>query len=132
VWGEVPRTAVEEFLRFEGPFGFSARIAATDFVEYGETIRKGEPVFLILQAANRDPRQFHDPDSFIFTRSSNAHLAFGAGAHLCLGNHLARVETQIAVMSLLSRFGNIRLLEEPVWESNLFLRRLQALHVALE
>jgi cytochrome P450 len=130
--GGITRTAVEEFLRFEGPFGFSARIAAEDLEEYGHTVRKGEPVFLVLQAANRDPRQFANPDNFDPWRSSNAHLAFGAGAHLCLGNHLARVETEIAINRLLARFPTISLLKEPVWENNFFLRRQMALNVSLQ
>ena len=106
--------AVEELLRYLtivhiGP----VRTALEDVDLDGHLIRKGECVTLSLSAANRDPARFEAPDTFDITRSAVGHLAFGHGAHQCLGAQLARVEMRIAYSALLARFPNLRLGVDP-------------------
>lgn len=100
--------AVEELLRFSGPFQRDARVCKQDTVVAGQSIRTGETLMLLLGAANRDPAQFAQPDRLDLTRKPNKHLAFGYGPHICLGAHLARLETGIALTSLLERFPGYR------------------------
>ena len=78
-------------------------------------------VWALLAAANRDPAHFSDPERFDIERSPNPHLAFGGGAHLCLGTHLARMEAQTAIGRLLQRFPRLALESEKVeWGPSLF------------
>jgi cytochrome P450 PksS len=86
-----------------------------------------------LASANRDERQFADPDKLDITREPKKHLAFGLGAHYCLGAPLARLEGQIAINTLLRRTAQLRLAVAPEalrWRRGLVLRGLQALPVA--
>lgn len=108
-------TAVEEFLRFDSPFHFehTPRLAREP-LRFGDvTIPEGASVVVLFGAANRDPEQFPEPDRFDIARFPNHHLAFGAGPHFCLGAPLARLETKIALHTLLTRFPRIRLAPEP-------------------
>ena len=91
------RTAVEEFLRFDGVVQATARIALEDVSIGGVAIPKGEGAILVIGAANRDPAQFEDPDRLDVARADNRHLAFGYGPHFCLGAGLARAEAQLAL-----------------------------------
>ena len=78
-------------------------------------------VWGMLAAANRDPAVFPEPDRFDVARQPNEHLAFGGGAHYCLGSHLARLEGQIAIGSLVERFADLALESETVeWGASLF------------
>jgi 6-deoxyerythronolide B hydroxylase len=114
--------AVEEILRFEGGDDHVRyRVALEDVVIGGVTIPKGDIVKLILASANRDSRAFDEPDRLRLTREPNRHIAFGRGIHVCLGAPLARLESQIAIESLLRRFPNLALVgspEEVRWESH--------------
>ncbi|GHH99423.1 cytochrome P450 [Neobacillus kokaensis] len=101
--------AVEEFLRFESPTQMTARMASEEIQINHATIKKGEQVYILLGAANRDPNQFHYPHILDITRNPNPHLAFGQGTHFCLGAPLARLEAQIAIQSLLANTNNIQL-----------------------
>ena len=97
------------------------------------TIRRGEMVSAVLGSANRDESQFRDPDTFDITRDPNRHLALGQGIHFCLGAPLARMEGQIALTTLFSRFPRLRLAqpaESLRWRKLLPLRGLDALPVA--
>ncbi|MFK7836881.1 MAG: cytochrome P450 [Sulfitobacter sp.] len=100
---------IEEVLRFDGPTNALVRVAAKDHELHGRQIREGQRVFVMVNAANRDPRMFHDADQFDITRTQNRHLTFGQGIHLCLGARLAREEGRIAVKRLFERFPDITL-----------------------
>jgi cytochrome P450 len=124
-------SAVEELLRLVGPVHFTGRTAREDVVVGGQELREGECVILLLPAANRDPRQFDDPESLDFRRSPNRHLAFGTGVHVCIGAALARLETAIALQCLLSRFPRLARTGPPNWGTSFELRGLNDLNVAL-
>jgi cytochrome P450 len=126
------RSAIEEILRYEGPLQGTSRVAIGEVELYGETIGAGQSLLTLMGCANRDPQQFPDPDRFDPERRNNAHLDFGAGAHTCLGLHLARMEAQIAFAALLERFPRIELREaDPQWGHTLTLRGLRRLNVVL-
>jgi cytochrome P450 len=102
--------AVEELLRYV-PLGFGlppARMATVDVQLGGVTIPAGEVVLPFFAAANRDPSEFSDPDRFDVLRPPASHLAFGAGAHHCLGAQLARLELQEAFAGLIGRMPGLR------------------------
>lgn len=101
--------AVEEFLRYDGPVQLAVRVAAEDLELGGRQIRRGQLVWPMLGAANRDPEKFPDPDRLDFDRPENPHLAFGYGTHFCIGSPVARLESQIALETLLRRFPDLRL-----------------------
>lgn len=122
--------AIEEMLRFDGPVQLTTRMAKTDLEIQGTKIPKGDWLYLVLGAANRDPAQFPDPDRFDVSRAENKHIAFGAGAHFCLGAPLARLEAQIALRALRERFPNLRLGEATIeYRNNFNLRGLKSLPV---
>ncbi len=106
-------TAVDEFLRFESPNQLGNRMT-TEAVEFdGETVEAGTRIHLCIGAANRDPRQFEDPDRLDLSRKPNRHLAFAQGPHLCAGFSLARMEGRIAIARFLARFPDYRLSGKP-------------------
>jgi cytochrome P450 len=107
-------TAVEEFLRYDGPAEMAQTRWATEEVEInGRTIQPGDPINVIIGAANRDPAQFEDPNRLDIERNPTRHLAFGRGSHYCLGAPLARLEGEIALNTLLRRLPNLRLAVDP-------------------
>jgi cytochrome P450 len=102
-------TAVEELLRYEPLSGLGRRrIAKTDLELSGRSIKAGESVVLSVRSANRDEKNFTEPESLCLSRKNNPHLAFGHGAHYCLGASLARIELQVAFTTLLRRFPAVR------------------------
>ncbi|MBI1815222.1 MAG: cytochrome P450 [Deltaproteobacteria bacterium] len=118
---ELVASAVEECLRYDGPIVLTVRVTHEDVEMGGKTIPKDSRVFAMIAAANRDPAQFPDPDRFDIERTPNEHLAFGGGAHFCLGAHLARLEAQVAIGGLVERFRGLRLLSQRVeWGPSLF------------
>ncbi|WP_328870600.1 cytochrome P450 [Streptomyces sp. NBC_00287] len=124
-------SAVEEFVRYEGPALLAIRRFATEDVTLGGvTVPAGETVLLSLAAANRDPARFPDPDRLDLGRDASGHLALGHGIHYCLGAPLARAETEIALAALLERFPRLALAETDVrWRPSLRARGLVALEV---
>jgi cytochrome P450 len=104
-------TAVEELLRrSQAGGGIGALRIATEDVELGGVvIGAGDAVLPFINAANRDPRVFEDPDGLVLDRSPNPHLAFGHGIHHCLGAQLGRMELEVAISALLCRFPGLRL-----------------------
>ena len=122
-------TAVQEMFRFESPLPFFHRHAAEDIEINGFTVGKGEKIGLLYGCANRDKASFPQADRFDIKRTPNRHLAFGGGAHLCLGNHLARLDMEIIFTRLLSRFSRIDLAEIPTYKTGLAVRGPRALRV---
>jgi cytochrome P450 len=123
--------ATEELLRYDGPVKRAPRIAAEDFELGGKTIRRSERVLIVLSSANRDPRQYSEPDTLDITRYPNPHVAFGGGIHHCLGANLARLEGQEALKALVQRFPPFRLgTEKLAYQPLLNLRALAGLPVA--
>jgi cytochrome P450 len=123
---ELIESAVEECLRYSGPITATVRVLHAD-AQFGEyTIPDDTEVIALIGGANRDPEVFEDPERFDVTRyekEKNAppHLSFGGGVHFCLGSHLARLETQIAIGRLVQRFDNLRLLgDKTEWSRSLF------------
>ncbi|MCK9540794.1 MAG: cytochrome P450 [Novosphingobium sp.] len=102
--------AIEEALRWDGPVTSTFRYCMRDTEVDGTVIPAGAAVNVCLQSANRDPRKFENPDTFdIFRKRTARHLAFAGGPHLCVGQHLARVEMSRAMEAILDNLHNLRL-----------------------
>ena len=123
--------AVEELLRYDSSVQRLGRVATEDIEVCGQRIRRGEFVAAMLGAANRDPAHFAEPDRLDIERQQNSnHVSFGYGKHYCIGAPLARLELQIAVSTILSRFPSLRLKTDEVeWYDNFGQRFLRALPV---
>jgi len=104
----MPR-AIEEALRWEPPLLITSRVVTRDTEVRGTPIPAGANVTVMLGAANRDPDRYRHPDSFDIFREPKQHISFGHGPHMCLGMHLARMETRVAINALLDRLPNLRL-----------------------
>jgi cytochrome P450 len=128
--------AIEELLRYTSPAEFATfRIAREDVTLGSVTIPRGNVVLAVLGSANHDETQFPDPEALDIAREPNRHLAFGVGAHFCLGAPLARLEGQIALTTLFRRFPDLRLAkaaETLRWQRGLLFRGLEQLPVVLE
>ncbi|WP_247006359.1 cytochrome P450 [Halorientalis litorea] len=124
---------VEEVVRFRSPAQMAARVATEDVTVAGADIAAGDPVITWIQAANRDPAVFDDPNTFDPARDPNPNIGFGRGPHSCLGVHLAKLEGRVAAEELLSSVSSLSLVEttyEPVEAP--FLHGVQALPVRYE
>jgi len=129
---EMIRSAVEEILRYESPVQFTARVLKEDIEVCGQRIPKKWSILCMLGAANRDPKQFKEPNRLNLKRLNNQHLAFSAGPHFCIGNQLARLEGQIALLNLVQRFPEMRLTgASPEWAPTFGFRGLKSLAVIL-
>jgi cytochrome P450 len=129
---EMIRSTVEELLRYESPVQFTARVLKEDIEVCGQQIRKGWTVLCMLGAANRDPKQFKEPNQLDLKRLNNQHLAFSAGLHFCIGAQLARLEGQIALLNLVQRFPEMKLTgPRPEWASTFGFRGLKSLPVIM-
>jgi len=123
---ELRVSAVEECLRFSGPILATVRVLHEGMEFGGYQLPRDSEVLGVLAAANRDPAVFEDPERFDVTRyefgrETPPHLSFGGGAHFCLGAHLARLESQIAIGSLVQRFDRLELIESGTeWGRSLF------------
>jgi cytochrome P450 len=123
-------SAVEELLRFDTPLQMFERWVLEPIEVRGVAIPKGAELGLLFGSANRDPAEFERPDELDLSRDPNPHLTFGAGIHFCLGAPLGRQELQISFGTLLDRFPNLELAEEPEWKPNYIIRGLRGLRVA--
>ena len=114
--------AVEELLRYDSPVQGFTRFATSDAELGGKAISTGDTLLVMVGAANRDPARFPEPDVLNVDRAERRHLSFGRGAHFCLGAPLARLEGEIAIRTILDRFGVPRLAEAPEWAGTMILR----------
>ena len=122
--------AVEELLRYDGPIGAQVRIAQAPQALHGKQLNPGDRVFLLMNAANRDPRAYPDPDRVDLARNGVPHLTFGFGAHICLGFPLARLEGQVALPAVLARWKRIELASDSLqWMDSMVLRGMKAMPV---
>jgi cytochrome P450 len=122
----------DEVVRYDPPVQFMSRTALTDMEFAGMEWTKGTKVILLLAAANRDPEVFPNAAEFDSTRpNARRHVGFGMGIHFCLGAPLARLETEIAVQTLLRRAPGLSLAAEPTYKKNVVLRGLGRLPVKL-
>lgn len=120
---ELLPSAIEEVLRYRSPLQWVMRTPRRDIEMHGQTIPAGKLVLSVVGSANRDPRQFANPDRFDITRNPNPHIAFGHGIHSCLGAALSRMEARIALTDLLERMPHIELATSEPWQPR------KALHV---
>jgi cytochrome P450 len=118
---------VEEAIRWTSPVQHFMRTAAADCELGGQAIKKGDWLMINYVAANHDPAQFPDPRRFDAARSPNRHLAFGAGAHQCLGLHLARLEMKILFEAILDRVASVEPAGEAKRASSTFVGGLKTL-----
>jgi cytochrome P450 len=122
--------AVEELLRYDGPIGAQVRIVQEAQTLHGKVLKPGERVFLLMNAANRDPRAYADPERLDLSRNGVPHLTFGFGAHLCLGFPLARLEGQVALPAVLARWRRLELASEAIeWMDSMVLRGMKTMPV---
>ena len=125
--------AVEELLRYDGPIGAQVRIVLEEQPLHGKTLRKNDRVFLMMNAANRDPRAYQDPDRVDLDRDGVPHLTFGFGPHICLGFPLARLEGQVALPAVLRRWRRIELATDRLeWLDSLVLRGMKAMPLRVQ
>lgn len=119
--------AVEELLRYDGPIGAQVRIVQEPHTLHGKALRPGQRVFLLMNAANRDPRAYPEPDRLDLRRNGVPHLTFGFGAHICLGFPLARLEGQVVLPAVLARWRRLEIAAEPQWMDSMVLRGMKAM-----
>ena len=124
-------TAIEETLRYEAPIKIVVRWITEDHERNGKMLKAGERAYLVLHSANRDERVFDDASTFDIRRPTQpAHVAFGRGAHACLGAQLARIEARIALPKILERLPGLRISEDVQWKPLVAARAVTALTVA--
>jgi len=128
---ELIASAIEEQLRFASPIQNICRTTRVDYAVGEAVIPAGSLVLLAWGAANRDPRQYEDPDSFRADRNPVGHVAFGSGIHLCPGAQLARMEGQAVLREIVENIDRIDMIEPPTWSTNTNLRGLTRLRVAV-
>jgi cytochrome P450 len=123
---------VEELLRYDSPVQATLRVAARDLSVGGVDVRAGSAILALLGAANRDPGQFSEPDTFDVHRSNNrSHLAFGGGPHYCVGAPLGRLEARIAVAAMAARWRSPRIRSNGVQYDKSVMLRTQS-HLELD
>ncbi|MFB7918624.1 cytochrome P450 [Streptomyces sp. NPDC056061] len=131
--GGLLETGIEELLRYDGPVELATwRFATEPLTLGGRDIATGDPVLVVLAAADRDPARFDEPDTLDLARRDNQHLGYGHGIHYCLGAPLARLEGRTALATLLTRLPDLRLAVEPAdmrWRGGLIMRGLRTLPV---
>jgi len=130
---ELIGNAVEEFLRYDAPVQMTRRITTADIELHGRTIESGSFTVLALASANRDEAHFGPTAGSLDIRRPKAgeHLSFGGGVHFCLGAALARMEAQVAIGSLASRFPGVAPAGDPEYNGRINLRGLERLDLTL-
>lgn len=122
--------AVEEVLRYEAPVSVTSRILSEDRAVAGCPMKAGQPVWMSLAGANRDPEAFAAPEAFDITQKRASHVAFGGGPHICIGAPLARIEARHVYLKIFERWPDLNLVSEPlVWRTLPFFRGIERLVV---
>jgi cytochrome P450 len=125
---DLAANAVEECLRYDAPVQLTSRETREDLELFGVKFPKGIEINLIIGSANRDEARFVGADHFDIGRDASGHIAFGYGAHFCLGAPLARLEGEVALGRLATRLPELALdAEDPLWRPGLVLHGLQSL-----
>ncbi|AOC91187.1 cytochrome P450 family protein [Bacillus amyloliquefaciens] len=128
---DLMNSAIEEALRFHSPVELTTiRWTAEPFILHGQEIKRKDVIIISLASANRDEKIFSNADMFDIERKNNRHIAFGHGIHFCLGAQLARLESKIAISTLLRRCPNIQIKgekEQIKWKGNFLMRALEEL-----
>lgn len=123
---------VDESLRWTSPVRHFMRTATAD-TEVGEVpIKQGDRMMLLYASANRDEAVFENPESFDITRKPNRHIAFGFGPHMCIGQHISKMEMRILMAELLPRLKSIEVAGEPKYVQTNFVGGLKSLPVRFE
>ena len=124
------QSALRELLRFDSPVQYTGRRLMANVELHGKELKKGELVIPLIGAANRDPKQFSNPDTLDITRNEGNHLSFGYGPHVCIGATLTYLEADIAFKSLIKRMPHLQLVNAvPSWSGNAVYRGLTALQI---
>lgn len=123
---------IEEAIRWTTPVKTFMRSAAADTELHGRRLKEGDWMMLCYASGNRDEEVFPNPDTFDIDRTPNRQLAFGFGAHVCLGQHLARLEMKILFEELLPRLKSVRLAGEPRYVESWFVNGLKTLPIEFE
>ncbi|BCW89794.1 Putative cytochrome P450 126 [Alphaproteobacteria bacterium SO-S41] len=118
--GRLP-AAREELLRATTPVVYMRRTARKDAVLGGQQIRDGQKVVMFFGAANRDAAHFASPDRLNLARTPNDHMAFGNGPHVCLGQHIARIEIDAVLVEVLTRMEELKIERPPIWLQSNFI-----------
>ena len=126
-----PHTGVEELLRVAGPAKTMVRRVATDHERAGRQLASGDVVYLVIGAANRDPRVFKNAHEIDPARDPNPHVAFGWGIHHCLGAPLARLEARIALTSFIERCGTAQITSGGTWNRSVLGRAINKLELSI-
>jgi len=122
--------AIEEIMRFEPPVHATVRFAYDDIIYAEKKFKKGTPFAISIAGANRDPLANKNPNEFDIKRENIKHVSFGYGPHMCIGAHLARIETKLAFEALFERFPKMKLLDdEPEWGRNFIFRGFDHLQI---
>ena len=125
-------TAIEEFLRYDGSVQFTSRVVTEPLELHGRELQPGTRLITVLASANRDEDVYERPDALVLDRQPNRHLAFGDWIHVCIGQHLARLETRTAIPALLNALPSMELAvarEELIYRPQFNLRGLSHLPV---
>jgi cytochrome P450 len=124
--------AVEEILRYDPPVANTSRVIPGDMEVGGCPMHAHQSVWMSLQAANRDPAKFEDPETFNITRERVPHITFGGGAHICIGAPLARIEAKQVLTTILKKYSNIELADQELeWRALPFFRGLEKLLISV-
>ncbi|HEX4196466.1 MAG TPA: cytochrome P450 [Caulobacteraceae bacterium] len=126
--GRLP-SAREELLRYTSPVIYMRRTATRDTRIGDAQIRDGDKVVMYFGAANRDPDKFDHPDALDLSREPNEHIAFGGGPHVCLGQHLARIEIDAVLVEVLTRMRDLEIVGPPEWLASTFISGPKSLRV---
>ena len=123
---------VNESLRWASPVKHFMRQATQDYTLRGRDIKKGDRFMLLYQSGNRDADAIPDPDRSIYTRRPNKHIAFGYGPHMCIGQHLAKLELRIMFEELLPHIESLELVDDTKMIQTNFVGGLKNMPVKIE